>query len=245
MKLYSIFFALCLLLFGTSVAFAHKPIFVDPRSNLTRETAIRIADPGVSWAVYAQLSEAGEVDYYTFAGKRGMKVEIAMSVPKIEATRDFGVVVALAGRSINGGDLPSPMVLREGEGFVSAPDSAHDETKLFNEDFTGTVYWTRQTLRATLAADELYTIAVFNDRGKTGKYVLAIGEREEFGVQDLLDFPNVRARVQQWFEHPLEGVQVTPAAAPAQGRENNSVPIIGLALAAAVGLGFVVLRRRR
>ncbi|MEP7200556.1 MAG: hypothetical protein ABI874_12115, partial [Chloroflexota bacterium] len=197
-------FALCLLLLGSGVAFAHKPIFVEPRSNTTRETATPIADADVSWAVYAQLSEVGEVNYYTFTGKRGMEVEIAMSVPKIDSTRDFGVTVALLGKGFSRDNPRTPFALRDGEGFVSAPDSAHDEMKVFNEEFTGTVYWTRQTLRATLPADDTYTIAVYNERGQLGKYVLAIGEREEFGVQDLLDFPRVRSTVQQWFVNPLE-----------------------------------------
>jgi len=245
MKRYSTLFAVCLVLVSASVALAHKPIFVEPRSNVTRETAIRIASAEVSWAVYAQLSQPGEVGYYTFSGKRGMQVEIMISVPKIDSTRDYGVTVALIGRGLNRGEPQTALPLRDGEGFVSAPDSAHDETKVFNEEFTGTVYWTRQTLAATLPADDTYTIAVFNERGQTGKYVLAIGKREEFGVQDVVDFVRVRARVQQWFERPLEDAKHTPNTADAQESGNNNGALLALGLAAALGLGIVVLRRRR
>ncbi|MCA1552877.1 MAG: hypothetical protein LC737_00715, partial [Chloroflexi bacterium] len=60
--------------------------------------------------------------------------------------------------------------------------------------------------------DGTYTVAVFNTRGEVGKYVLAIGEREQFGWRDLLDFPRTHATVREWTVAPL--ATAVPSARP-------------------------------
>ncbi|MCA1554209.1 MAG: hypothetical protein LC737_07515, partial [Chloroflexi bacterium] len=173
---------------SASAAFAHLPIFVQPLSNNTRAAAVRIANPDVSWAVYAQLTHSGEVNFYTFEGKQGQRIAISMLVPHIATLREFGVSVALVGRGFGNVDA-LPFALSSGEGALVAADGAHNDADIVDESFTGTTYWNRQTLNAILSQDGTYTVAVFNTRGEVGKYVLAIGEREQFGWRDLLDFP--------------------------------------------------------
>ena len=199
MRKLSILFAFTVLLTSASVALAHKPIFVEPASNATRESAVKISDPNVSWAIYAQLSQAGEVNYYTFDGARNARVKIDVSVPRIESERDFGVAVALIGAGLRDSAAGAPIALNAGEGAIIAPDLRHDPTRVFDEPFTQTSYWTRQTLIAQLPEDGAYTLAVWNPRGQTGKYVIAIGEREEFGLADLFDFPRVWIKVHRYF----------------------------------------------
>lgn len=186
-----------LLAFATAtVALAHRPIFVEPRSNTTRANAIPISDHDISWAVYAQLSDAGEVNYYRFEAKRGARVRIETLVPHLESLRDFGFDVALVGKGFQMTRVP--FALEEDEGVIVAPDSGHDETRVFDEHFTQTSYWYRQSLHAQLPADGTYWIAVYDPRGRTGKYVLAIGEREVWGVSDLLEMPRIVARVREF-----------------------------------------------
>ncbi|MCA1553346.1 MAG: hypothetical protein LC737_03115, partial [Chloroflexi bacterium] len=132
-----------------------------------------------------------------FEGKQGQRIAISTLVPKIAALREFGVAVALVGRGFGKADA-LPFALSDGEGVLLAPDDAHAADDLFDEPFTGTTYWNRQKLNATLPQDGTYTVAVFNARGEVGKYVLAIGEREKFGWRDVLDFPRTRATVREW-----------------------------------------------
>lgn len=191
------FLSAILLAFATATAaLAHRPIFVEPRSNTTRANAIPISDHDISWAVYAQLTDAGEVNYYRFEGKRGARVRIETLVPHIESLRDFGFDVALVGKGFEVTRVP--FALEEGEGVIVALDSGHDEARVFDEHFTQTSYWQRQSLRAQLPADGTYWIAVYDPRGRTGKYVLAIGEREVWGAEDMVQMPHIVARVREF-----------------------------------------------
>lgn len=199
MRKFSIVFAIMILLTSATAVWAHKPIFVEPSSNAARENAAKISNADVSWAIYAQLSKVGEVNYYTFEGVRGARVKIDLSVPRIESERDFGVAVALIGTGLSDNAAGVPIALNAGEGTIMAPDHLHDPTRIFHEPFTQTSYWMRQSLVAQLSQDGTYTIAVWNPRGQTGKYVVAIGDREEFGFADLLDFPRVWIKVHSFF----------------------------------------------
>ncbi len=197
MKRTSLIFAGLLTFVTATAALAHRPIFVEPRSNTTRANAVKIGDPEISWAVYAQLADAGELNYYRFEGKRGLRVRIEMSVPRIESARAFGFDVALIGKGLDAARVP--FALEAGEGAQVAADSGQEDARVFDEPFTQTSYWKRQTLRAELPADGTYWIAVYDPRGRAGKYVLAIGEREEWGADDLVSMPSIVARVREFF----------------------------------------------
>ncbi|MCX7840601.1 MAG: hypothetical protein N2559_14295 [Anaerolineae bacterium] len=196
MKRWSLLWAILLGFATATVTLAHRPIFVEPRSNTTRANAIPISDHDISWAVYAQLSAAGEVNYYRFEGKRGAYVRLETLVPRIESLRAFGFDVALVGKGFDA--APVPFALEADEGAIVAPDAGHDDARGFDEHITQTSYWYRQCLRAQFPADGTYWIAVYDPRGRTGKYVLAIGEREVWGVQDLLQMPSIVARVREF-----------------------------------------------
>lgn len=196
MKRLAFLWAILLAFATATAALAHRPIFVEPRSNTTRANAIPISDHDISWAVYAQLSDAGEVNYYRFEGKRGARVRIETLVPHNDAARAFGFDVALIGKGFEVTRVP--FALEEGEGVIVAPDSGHDEARVFDEHFTQTSYWQRQGLRAELPADGTYWIAVYDPRGRTGKYVLAIGEREVWGAEDIVQMPSIVARVREF-----------------------------------------------
>lgn len=199
MRKFSIVIAAVILLTSANSVEAHRPIFVEPESNAAREIAAKISNPHVSWAIYAQLSKVGEVNYYTFEGMRGARVKIDLSVPRIESERDFGVAVALIGTGLGDNAAGVPIALNAGEGAIMAPDHLHDPTRIFHEPITQTSYWMRQSLVAQLPQDGTYTIAIWNPRGQTGKYVVAIGDHEQFGLADLLDLPRVWIKVHSFF----------------------------------------------
>jgi hypothetical protein len=196
MKPLAFLWAIFLALVTATAALAHRPIFVEPRSNTTRANAIKIGDPEISWAVYAQLSDAGEVNYYRFDGKCGLRVRIETLVPHSESARAFGFDVALIGKGFDAAHVP--FALEAGEGVIIAPDAGQDDTRVFDEHVTQTSYWQRQDLRAQLPADGTYWIAVYDPRGRTGKYVLSIGEREAWSASDLAEMPSIIARVREF-----------------------------------------------
>lgn len=198
MKRWAFWLALGLLLVTTRAAFAHRPIFVEPQSNTTRATAIQISDHLISWALYAQLTQPGEINYYTFAGKRDETAYISVTLPKTSEATQFGLEVALIGNAITKNDRV-PFALNPGEHALVASDTGHDPDAVFFEPVTQTAYWIRQDMRVKLPSDGTYLIAVYNAQNKTGKYVLAVGEREEWRAEDVPAFPNIWIGVRNYF----------------------------------------------
>ena len=201
MKRLAILAAVLLMLATARAAYAHRPIFVQVKSNTTRATAIKIEDVQVSWAIYAQLSQPGEINYYAFDGKRGESVYINLNLPKTQEATQFGLDVALIGKGLTP-DASVPVGLNAGEGALIAQDTGHDPANVFFEPFTQTSYWVRQTMRVTLPSDGAYTVAVYNSENKIGKYVLAVGEREEWDASDVPAMPSVWVGVQKYFGNP-------------------------------------------
>lgn len=74
---------------------------------------------------------------------------------------------------------------------------------VFDEPVTGTQYWTRQTGTWKAPADGTYRIAVYSPGGRAGKYVLAPGRREAFGIGDIFSLPAVRWEVRTFMEQPV------------------------------------------
>ncbi|MBI5302711.1 MAG: hypothetical protein HY868_11280 [Chloroflexi bacterium] len=198
MKRLAVFGAMVLVMLATRAAFAQGPIFVEPRSNVTRATAFKITDDQTSWVVYAQLTQPGEVNYYTFDGARGDVVYISANLPKTDEATQFGVEIALIGNAIAQTDAV-PFPLNANEHALVMPDPGHDPASVFLEPTTQTAYWTRQSARVTLPGDGAYLIAVYNAQNKTGKYVLTLGGRAEWGMSDVPMFPNVWISIQSYF----------------------------------------------
>lgn len=199
--------ALCcalLLLFSTvEIALAHKPLFKD-RAISSPNSAMPIPDPTISWAIYASLDHPGEADYFSFHANAGFSLDAQITIPAIDSLKAFAPHLALlrpgsSSPPANGVSFPVPA----GYG-VQLLNATHAGTSdRFDEPFTQTTYWVRQTLKETLASPGTYYLVVFNhptDVIQLGKYVLAVGEKERFGWQDLLTFPLAYFRVRAFAE---------------------------------------------
>jgi hypothetical protein len=183
------------------MANGHKPLeVVDSNNDFT--TAKEIPNHRISWGIYEELSGSNDVHYYKFAANEGERLYSQLSIPKLERFSTFVPSIALVGSDVTAGNL---------EGGYSVREYAHDIGDLpfaippgmraivvdynglipsgeFYEPFTQTSYWERQEIVInSLPSDGTYYLVVF-DRGlvqNTGKYVLAVGEIEDFS---LLDF---------------------------------------------------------
>jgi len=178
------------------IVYAHKPIFISEDIG-SIERAQLIEKPEISWAVYNMLEQKREVDFYKIEGKKGMKVYLQMTIPKLKGLESFNPTVILMGREFPEVQREIPFDLPEGYGgMIIGPRTA---SKIFFEPFTQTRYIIRQEERITLQRDETYYIAVYSEDEKTGKYTLAIGEKEEFGFADIIKFPITWLKVRLWY----------------------------------------------
>lgn len=162
-----------LLVFVTAAA-AHQPFFEDV--DITADDPWFVEDPTISTAIYATLDTPGDVDYYSFNATRGQSVLLSLVIPQIEGHENFTPQMALMGRSIPPARPPEKVYKPEGFGTVmlNPPKNA----TVFFEPFTRTSYWTRQKEILRMPADGQYLVAVWDDFGRTGRYVFVIGDRE-------------------------------------------------------------------
>jgi hypothetical protein len=180
-------------------AYAHKPL--ESSGNQDFVSATTIPDHTVSWAIYQNLPSNG-ADYYRFEGKEGQRFYMQMTVPDMEGHREFAPSVALIGEGMH--DIPvenaNSKVARLGveEVQFDIPQTVEGEVLVFDHDssapverfyepFTQTSYVVRQELTIdSLPSTGTYALVVFDNspRDEPAKYVLGVGEREEFSVAD-------------------------------------------------------------
>jgi hypothetical protein len=201
----------------TSV-FAHNYLPADPGSTFTK-----IPDISVSRAAYRELGRIGQVDVYEFDAKKGQEIYIQMTIPQIEALKEFAPRFVLVYTGAEEAEF-SPMSLKKGV-IVDPPHEVVDavfpqgsDSKVppplgvaydgsdplpFDEPFTGTKYWIRQTLTVAAPVDGTYRIGVYAEDQQIGKYVLAPGRKEQFGIGDVFTLPAVRWNVRVFCREPV------------------------------------------
>lgn len=184
----------------------HKPLFKSGAISSPQQ-AMTIPDPNISWAIYASLNHSGEADYYTFRAPQNFKLTAQITIPAISSLQNFAPHLALIGPGLPTSTAGVPgldgLNVPSSDGVVIYNATHAGATDAFYEPFTQTNYWNRQTETPTLTKSGTYYLAVFNlptDAVQTGKYVLAVGTKEEFGPSDLLTFPATYIRVRQFTE---------------------------------------------
>ena len=201
-------------------AFAHNYLPAAQNGGVTT-----IADIDVSRAAYRVLGSASQVDVYEFTATKGQELYIQVTVPLLDRERGFSPGIVLLSTDTNGPSFVSPVIDKgtlidpphdvvdsvlphQGDGADAEPPLLGatwdaSEPVVFDEPFTGTRYWTRQTLTVKAPEDGTYRIGVYSADGATGKYVLATGQKEKFGPGDILSFPGVRLTVRSFCEVPV------------------------------------------
>lgn len=200
------------LLATTFVASGHK--YLETEGGNGREDPILVSDHQISWAAYEELKNEDQVDYYRFTANSGEEIYASLLIPKIDRLSQFKPELALIGPGFEEGITTKPaqfpLDVRNGEEFLVKRYEGSNEESFF-EPFTQTNYWEHQVIRKQVTEDGTYHLAVWSQEGKTGKYVLAIGEREAFGPQDILEYPSVWWKVRIHNEKRLSTYLITGA----------------------------------
>lgn len=161
---------------------AHQPYceFAD----LTFETAWQVPDASISYAYYANLYPADDVDYFQFEADAGQDVFISMTIPDIEGQEDFVPMMAIFGPGLDadaGADVPARVTTPDGTGALVVP--MIDEPEHFFEPFGRRHYWQWQETTFTAPEAAAYTVAVWHPEQTLGRYTFVIGKREVIGGQ--------------------------------------------------------------
>ena len=180
-----------------SPVLAHTPL--EPGDNEELEAATVVSDPTKSWAVYAELHEEGEAQYYRLDLKEGERLKVMLYIPIAE--KGFKPNLIIMGSGISSQDtVPEYVEVPDGAGVVLV--EAEEDAVPGYEPFTPSSYYYLADFDLEISVPGEYFIAVYEpDRG--GRYGLAIGYREEFGVDEWLLIPLDVIAIHQWEGQPL------------------------------------------
>ena len=202
-------------LFLPSSAMAHKPLFVEGQPS-GFEQAFRIPDASVSYATYSDLSAAGEVDLFAVTLTAETNFYARISVPKLEGKTDFAPAFVLIGPELPTSNTPPNFQLELSSDQGRAIFLSEGEADEFFEPFTQTTLIQRQWVSRALPAGTYY-LAIYDPTGKTGKYVLATGEKEAFDITDWLTLPATWWKVRMWYDPAQTWLMIGGAAAAVAG----------------------------
>jgi hypothetical protein len=211
---------LFLLLSAVHDVFAHAPD--KPTDNESLATAYTISDPIKSWAIYAELHEEKEAQYYKFDMVQNERLFAMLFVPTSEDNKFMPSLVVM-GPGITSQDvLPEYLETVEGEGVMLL--EAERPSKPTYEAFTPSSYYYLASLDQEVAVAGTYHVAVY-ESSRGGRYGLAIGYREEFGLDEFVKIPIDVIGIHQW--------------------EGQSLLFIFAPLLATLAIGFTLLILKR
>lgn len=192
------FGALCAL--GVMVggaAWAHNPVVINGGPT-DAETAHCIKDISVSRVAYHHAKPGQKLLWLTFDGKAGQTLDFQMGLPKLD--RYAGVRPATA---LLGPGLPAatglPFAIPAGTGALLFTTEGQTPV-VFDEEFTGTVDWQFEGEQVQLPQDGKYFLVSYIPSGEEGKFWIAPGVTEAFGLWDLIRMPVIIVQARLFHE---------------------------------------------
>jgi hypothetical protein len=163
-----------------------------------------VDDSEVSYSYYAELSP-GRPDIYQVYARQGQAFNPSLLVPRSDDLKSFTPSMALIGPGIGDptasariSDLPVKPPTNTGVLVVTAQgDAANRPT--YSDPLTLASYWKGPEVNQPYPRDGPYYVVVWDKSRRGGRYVLTIGERDEFGLVDLVKYPYTWAKLQLWF----------------------------------------------
>ena len=164
-----ILFLFFIIFVSLNPAYGHKLISHDD-THRNFESALKIPDHKVSWAIYENLGE-NEAKFYTFEANEGDSFYASIVVPKINGLEEYSPTLVLVGD-----DNFEKKKINYEKNFPGVE---------FYEPFGQITYWERQELKTEIPVDGTYFLVVMDEKNQSGKYSLSIGIIEDFSFVDF------------------------------------------------------------
>ncbi len=195
---------LCLLslILSVSCASAHAPL--ETGDNESLETATLIPDPTKSWAIYAELHEGGEAQYYRFTIMADKSIHVMLFKSMRPEESEFLPGFILMGPNLSDqGTLPDYVEKPAGTN-ASVVEGIQPKHGTY-EPFSPGTFYSLGELQIDAPSSGTYYIAVYEpDEG--GHYGLAVGDLETYGIDEWILIPFSLLGVYQWEGQSLAGI---------------------------------------
>lgn len=167
---------------------AHRPIIVKNDSSL--EKPFIVPDPNISYAFYGELN--GEAHYYKIISRKPFELYVNILVPDFSPKSDPIVRHDMSFQVFKNEIKP--------ESSIFIIDGKTTEWKRFYEKFGRDHYYMGPEFDMQML-EGTYYIKVFNSNNK-GKYALATGKVEKFGIKDIISSISITRKLDKWFFKP-------------------------------------------
>ena len=185
MKIHLVLVVPALLLLVVSSAWCHQPRIVEG------EDVTVVENPEVSQAFYGEMK--GKPVYYQIVSEDSFKLYVGILVPDLEDIRK-DVSVEITKERARPEEKVEGEPKEEKDIHLLLGGTEYEWTRWY-EPFGGDWYWEGPELRSNPPEEELpegveasggtYTLRVFSPDNE-GKYVLVVGEREEFPLSEII-----------------------------------------------------------
>jgi hypothetical protein len=176
------------------LVFAHVPIGPGDNESLTNATII--PDPAKSWALYGELHEGGEAQYYRFDIIENQRIYISLFISTNPEESGFVPSFALMGPGIsNQGNLPNFVEAPEAIGIMVLEGQQPDQAGY--EAFSPSSQYFVAEIDMDAPATGTYYIAVY-EPNQGGNYGLAVGYQETFTLVEWIRVPIDQIAIYQW-----------------------------------------------
>lgn len=178
-------------------AWAHNPIVINSGPT-DAATAYEVADISVSRVAYHHAKPGQPLLWLTFYGRAGQRLELQMGVPKLDRYASVRPITAILGPGLPPApDLPFSVPQGMGATVLS---TENEQPTVFHEEFTGTVSWMFAQNSVPLTQDGKYYMVTYLPSGVEGKFWVAPGVSEAFGLWDLIRMPVIIIQARSFHE---------------------------------------------
>ena len=205
------------------MVFAHAPLGSSDNENLA--TATVIPDPAKSWAIFTELHEDGEVQYYMFSIDEDERIYVSLLISPASKDKGFTPVMAIIGPGIRSrGSIPNFVEVPEGSGVMVVEGDLPAQASY--EAFSPSSFYELAQINLKAPEHGTYYVAVY-ETSQGGNYGLAVGYVESFTLTEWILTPINLLSIYQW-----TGQSTTFVFAP-------------MAIVLVVGLGLIVWNKKK
>ncbi len=169
---------------------AHVPKSAEDNTSL--DTAKHVHDPTKSWVIYSDLKEGQKAHYYEVELEEGESLKCSILLPN---ENDFLPYIIIIGPQFsNSSEIPSHIEVPDGYGYEVIKGEKEEREY---EPFTPGSYYYPAEYDEEVNKSATYYVVV-SDIDGSGKYGLAVGYEERYGIIEWIRVPVDVVNIHIW-----------------------------------------------
>jgi hypothetical protein len=189
------------------MVWAHAPIAIDGGPT-DINTAHFVDDVDHSEVIYHHAAEGNSEFWIEFAPPANTPLFMELGVPKLERFANLRPGVALLTPAEHADAFTSGQGLSQAsapfdipDGYVAILYDTVNETPFEHDEmFTGTLSWKFPHIEETIPAETTYYLVGYIPSGDDGKFWMALGVEERYGLDDLFTLPGILIQTRVFHE---------------------------------------------